>query len=75
MWQRYLERVDPVLKITHAPTVQRNILNITRDKSRFDLDFPHHTLLFSIYYTSVITMSGEECREEFQESRRQTLKR
>ncbi|KAF3390383.1 Bikaverin cluster transcription factor bik5 [Penicillium rolfsii] len=72
MWQRYLERIDPVLKILHAPTVQQNIMKVLRDKSY--LNQSCHTLLFAIYYTSTITMSAEECRNELQESKGEALK-
>jgi hypothetical protein len=73
MWQRYLERVDPVLKILHAPTVQQDITKLLRDKSYLDLT--RHALFFAIYYTSVITMSAEECRDELQESKGEVLRR
>lgn len=73
MWQKYLERVDPVLKILHAPTVQQDITKVLRNSSYLDLT--RHTLLSAIYYTSVITISAEECRNEFQESKDEVLKR
>jgi hypothetical protein len=73
MWQRYLERVDPVLKILYAPTVQQDILKFVRDESYLDLT--RHILLFAIYYTSVITMSAEECKDELSESKGETLAR
>lgn len=73
MWQTYIERVDPVLKLIHTQTVQQDIMNFMRDKSRLDL--ARHVLLFAIYYTSVITMSGKECWEELHESKEAALKR
>jgi len=72
MWQTYLERVDPVLKLIHTQTVQQDIMNFMRDKSRLDL--ARHISLFAIYYTSVITMSEKECWEELHESKGAALK-
>jgi hypothetical protein len=73
MWQRYLERVDPVLKILHTPTVQHDIMKVIRESSYLELT--RHTLFFAIYYTSVITISAEECRDEFEEPKGEVLKR
>lgn len=73
MWQMYIERVDPILKIIHAPTVQRDIVGFIRDKSH--LGPTRHILFFALYYTSVITMSEEECGEELQQSKGEALKR
>lgn len=73
MWQNYLDRVDPVLKIIHVPTVQRDIMKFARDKTQ--LDPSRHILFFAIYYTSVLTMSAEEWGEELRESRGVALKR
>lgn len=73
LWQRFLERVDPVLKLIHTPTVQKDILIVVRDNSHLNL--PLHILFFAIYYTSVIAMSAEECWDELRESKEEALKR
>lgn len=73
LWQRFLERVDPVLKLIHTPTVQKEILIVVRDNSHLNL--PLHTLFFALYYTSVIAMSAEECWDELRESKDEALKR
>jgi hypothetical protein len=73
MWQNYLDRVDPVLKIIHVPTVQRDIMKFARDQTHLDPN--RHILFFAIYYTSVLTMSAEEWGEELRESRGVALKR
>lgn len=72
MWQTNLERVDPVLKLIHTQTVQQDIMDFMRGKSRLDL--ARHISMFAIYYTSVITMSGKECWEELHETKEAALK-
>lgn len=65
--------MDPVLKLIHTPTVQKDILSVVRDNSHLNL--PLHVLFFALYYTSVIAMSAEECWDELQESKEEALKR
>lgn len=48
-------------------------MEFVRDESH--LDPTRHILFFAIYYTSVITMSEEECGEELQQSKGEALKR
>lgn len=60
LWQIYLERVHPVLKIIHAPTVQRQIVQYMQDQGSDRSSF--HCLLFAIYYAAVVTMPADECK-------------
>ncbi|KNG81759.1 fungal specific transcription factor [Aspergillus nomiae NRRL 13137] len=73
IWQTYLDVVDPVLKVFHVPTVQRQVTSVIR--GRFNLDAPTECLIFAIYYSTVVTMSAEECREEFDEDKAVILTR
>ncbi|KFZ07801.1 hypothetical protein V502_09747 [Pseudogymnoascus sp. VKM F-4520 (FW-2644)] len=73
IWQTYLERVEPVLKIFHVPTVQKQIVDFIRDQGF--LDPPTKCVLFAIHYASVITMTAEECQAGFNEGKHELLKR
>lgn len=73
IWQTYLERVEPLLKIFHAPTVQKQIVDFIR--GRGFLDPPTECVMFAIYYASVITMTVEECQAGFNEGKHEVLKR
>ena len=44
-------------------------------RGRFNLDAPTECLIFAIYYSTVVTMSAEECREEFDEDKAVILTR
>jgi hypothetical protein len=73
IWQKYLESVEPVVKILHAPTVQKQMVDFIR--GRGVLDPPTECVMFSIYYAAVITMTVEECQAEFNEGKLEVLKR
>jgi hypothetical protein len=73
LWQKYLENVEPILKILHAPTSQRQILNNTEYGET--LGTPTECLIFAICYAAVTTMTVEDCRVEFDEDKYEELKR
>ncbi|KAL4759383.1 Zn(II)2Cys6 transcription factor [Aspergillus foveolatus] len=55
LWQRYLEIVDPVLKIFHTPTVQTLVFQAIQGRDKLDL--ASECLLFAIYYATVAAMA------------------
>lgn len=73
IWQTYLDVVDPVLKIFHAPTVQRVVVGVIR--GRLKPDSCTECLMFAVYYATVVTMSAAECHREFNENKVTLLKR
>ncbi|KAE8391334.1 fungal-specific transcription factor domain-containing protein [Aspergillus alliaceus] len=73
IWQTYLDVVDPVIKVFHVPTVQRQVLSVIQRRS--NLDAPTECLMFAIYYSTVVTMSGVECRSELHEGKTVLLRR
>jgi hypothetical protein len=73
LWLKYLENVDRVLKIFHTPTVQK--LVIEGLQCRNGLDVASESLLFSIYYATVVGLSVPECHAEFGEERSVLLKK
>lgn len=73
LWQTYLERVEPVLKVFHAPTVQKQVMDFIR--GRGFVDPPTMCMIFAICYASVITMTAEECQTGFNKGKHEVLKR
>ncbi|KAK6221126.1 hypothetical protein LQW54_001699 [Pestalotiopsis sp. IQ-011] len=63
LWQVYLENVDPLLKITHAPTLQARIIDAACDTS--SISPPLEALIFSIYAISTVSLDDEKCLELF----------
>ena len=72
LWQKYLDNVDPVIKIFHAPSVQKLVMDVVR--GRESLDLPSECLLFAIYYATVASMLPLSCREQFETDRGTLLK-
>ncbi|KAI9042809.1 transcription factor domain-containing protein [Aspergillus affinis] len=72
LWQKYLENVDPLLKIFHAPTIQKQVMNLVRGRKNHD--FPAECLMFAIYYSTVLTLDAAECQAEFEEDKEDLLK-
>ncbi|KAG9242972.1 hypothetical protein BJ878DRAFT_512830 [Calycina marina] len=59
LWQAFVDNVNPITKIIHVPTLQKQILEAVGD-----LESISHTLealLFSIYTMAINSMSNEEC--------------
>ena len=73
LWQKYLENVEPILKILHTPSVQRQILN--KAQSRETLGAPTECLIFAICYAAMATMTVEDCRAELDEDKHEVLNR
>ena len=73
LWQTYLERVDPVLKIIHVPTIQHEVLGAIIDFSK--ARSPVNCLISSIFYAAVVTMSPKECTDELRDEKTKCLKR
>ena len=59
LWQVYLENVDPLLRLTHTPTMQTRIINATGDLSKLKPAFA--ALMFSIYCVALYTLADDEC--------------
>lgn len=71
LWQCYLECVDPLLKVTHSPTLQSRIVEAA---SHVDSIPPAlEALMFSIYFITVMTLEPDECRATFGSSKRDLL--
>jgi hypothetical protein len=59
LWQSYLDNINPLVKVFHAPTVQQLILDSTGNLD----DVPRNVeaLLFAMYCISVESLSEGEC--------------
>lgn len=63
LWQLYLDNVDPLLKVTHTPTLQVRIIEAASNPS--SLSPTLEALLFSIYCMSVLSLDLGECQTIF----------
>jgi hypothetical protein len=73
LWQSYLDNVNPLVKLFHAPTVQQLISDASGDLD----DMPRNleALLFGIYSVSVESLTDSECLSILGQSKSTALQR
>lgn len=59
LWQTFLERVNPLTKVIHVPTVQPLVVEAATNQANLPKNV--EALLFSIYTMGAIAMSEAEC--------------
>lgn len=73
LWQTYLENVNPLLKVTHTPTLQGRIIeavsNVTNISSTLE------ALMFSIYCMATLSLKPDEVQAIFGYSKEDLLSR
>ncbi|RDW85406.1 hypothetical protein BP5796_03731 [Coleophoma crateriformis] len=67
LWQTFLDNVNPVVKFFHAPTTQQMILEAIADLEKISAST--EVVMFSIYFSAIISMSEAACQTSFGESR------
>jgi hypothetical protein len=67
LWQIYINNVNPLLKISHVPTLQQQIITAAADLAK--IPRPLEALMFAIYFSAVTSMSDNEVRKEFDEDK------
>ncbi|KXJ95186.1 fungal-specific transcription factor domain-domain-containing protein [Microdochium bolleyi] len=58
LWQIYLNNVNPLLKLTHTPTLQVRIIEAGANLHKISLSL--EALMFSIYLMAISTMQDDE---------------
>lgn len=73
LWQIYLDRVNPLTKIIHVPTLQPYVAEATAGCQNLPKNI--EALLFSIYLMGAVALTQEECRLLLGYSREEALQR
>ena len=73
IWQVYKERIAPINRSVHAPTVEKLVLEAVQDIR--SLNHATEALMFSIYYLSTLTLTQDETVSRYGLERRKTLDR
>ncbi|KZM19100.1 DNA binding [Ascochyta rabiei] len=73
LWQIYSDNINPLLKVTHAPTLQARILDAAVDVTGISREL--EALMFSIYCVALISIEEEACRKTFGEPKAKLLKK
>lgn len=71
LWQVYLDQVNPLLKVTHTPTLQTRIIDAASDIANISPTL--EALMFSIYCVSLSSLSGEQCSVLFGTAKKELL--
>ncbi|KAG9694455.1 hypothetical protein KCU95_g5630, partial [Aureobasidium melanogenum] len=73
LWQVYLENVDPLLKVTHTPTLQVRLIDATGNLGNVEPKL--EALMFGIYCVAVMSLTDMECLDMFAAGRDGLLQR
>ncbi|KAI8631824.1 fungal-specific transcription factor domain-containing protein [Xylariaceae sp. FL1651] len=58
LWQLFIDRVNPLTKVVHVPSLQQSVMDAATDINKVSLS--HQALLFSVYTMAVVSLTGEE---------------
>lgn len=72
-WELYKDRVDPLVKVLHIPTLEPTVLSAASRLSNLSKGF--EALLFTIYYGTVTSLNAEDCLSKLGEERSVLLAR
>ena len=73
LWQTYLDNVNPLLKVTHTPTLQASIINALNNPSTIESTL--EALMFGVYCVALLSLSESECLAIFKAPRSELLAR
>jgi hypothetical protein len=72
-WAIYKDRVDPLVKVLHIPTIETTVLQAASHLANLSKGF--EALLFAIYYGAVTSLSPEDCQAKLNEDKTVLLSR
>lgn len=73
LWQYFLDNINPLVKLFHAPTVQQKVLEASADLDNVSKET--EALMFGIYATAVTTLNDAQCESMLGETRAVLLKK
>ena len=73
LWQVYLDRVNPLTKLIHVPSVQPYMTAVITDSKSLPRNV--EALLFSIFVMAVVAMTPDECKGLLGIAREEALQR
>lgn len=73
LWQIYLDNVNPLLKVTHAPSLQRRIIEAASNIATISPTL--EALMFGIYCMAIQSLVGDDVHAQFGSSKEELLTR
>ena len=72
LWQIYLDNVDPLLKVTHTPTLQARFISAALDVASIEPEMD--ALMFSIYCVSLLSLEEDVCNSLLGTSKQELIR-
>ena len=72
LFQIFLDNVNSILKVVHAPTLQARFIDATVSLANISKDL--EALMFSVYCTAIFSISEEDCLTIFHTTRQALLR-
>ncbi|KAI1130663.1 fungal-specific transcription factor domain-containing protein [Nemania abortiva] len=73
LWQLFIERVNPLTKLIHVPSLQPYVMDAAADISKVPLAY--QALLFSVYTMAAVSLTGQEAIQLLGMTREDALNR
>lgn len=73
LWQIYIDNVNTLLKITHVPTIQGQVIEASSNLEAAPKNI--EALMFAIYVMAVTSLDDEQVRLRFHTSKKELLGR
>jgi hypothetical protein len=73
LWHVFVENVDPLFKLFHAPSLQKQLLLAAQDMDSIEADL--ETLLFAVYFAATVVQDDAECISKYKQPKMDLLKR
>jgi hypothetical protein len=73
LWHIYLENVNPLLKVTHTPSLQGRIVEAASNLTNISPTL--EALMFSIYCTAILSLVADDVQAMFGSSKEDLLSR
>ena len=73
LWQLYLDNVNPLLKVTHAPSMQRRIVEAAN--SILNVVPALEAFMFSVYCMAVESLDVDDCQTMFMAQKKDLLRK
>lgn len=73
LWQIFLDRVNPLTKVVHVPTLQPYVIEATTDPSKVPMHY--QALLLGVYLMAVVALNEQECHQILGMPRDQALQK
>ena len=73
LWQIFLDSVNPLIKVLHAPTVQQQVLDASTDLENIPKGV--EALMFSVYTLAITSLCEADCMSLFSDRKAPLLSR